>query len=138
MQKAKTHSLLHGLCAHSFRCKGRDILHCCIAGVFPATAHPIHWVIMTCLPPNAMSRQHCENMTSNGKQFTVNREMATAVACAEHAVEDGLMLSLESQPVFSKFAFFIKRLSAQWMKFCFPHVRGTVNFVSRESFSFHI
>ena len=35
-------------------------------------------------------------MTSNGKQFTVTHEMLTAVA--ERAVEDGLMLSQESEP----------------------------------------
>ena len=48
-----------------------------------------------------------KTMTSNGKQFTVNHEMLTAVACAEHAVEGGLMLTLESQPVFQNLLLFL-------------------------------
>ena len=36
--------------------------------------------ILNCFPPNAMSGQHRENYDVNRKQFTVTREMLTAVA----------------------------------------------------------
>ena len=44
-----------------------------------------------------------KTMTSNGKQFTVNCEMLTTVAC-DQSVQ--LMLSLESQRVFQNSLFF--------------------------------
>ena len=48
-----------------------------------------------------------KTMTSNGKQFTVTREMLTAVApWSERAVEDDLMSSQEPQRVFQNLVLF--------------------------------
>ena len=65
-----------------------------------------------------MSGQHC--VTSNGKRFTVNREMLTAVARDRRWPDVVAGISAR----FSKFAFAL---------FCYITNHLTVNFVSLES-----
>ena len=53
---------------------------------------------------NAMRGNTAKTMTSNEKQFTITREILTAVA--RDSVRGGLMLSLESQRVFQNLLLF--------------------------------
>ena len=79
-------------------------------------------------------------MTSNGKQLTVTHEILTAVA----VIRGGLLLSLESQRVFSKFAFvlfcYIKNhLMAGPLgngEFCFPRISMFPGRKSKETLRF--
>ena len=59
-----------------------------------------------CFPPNVMNEvmSIATSMTSNGKKFTVTREMLTAVAHDQS--RGGLMSSLESQHVFQNLLLF--------------------------------
>ena len=75
---------------------------------------PIHWLVHGHMTSNneTVSRQmpcvgnNAKTMTSNGKQFTVTREMLTAVARDRRWPE--MMLSLESQRVFQNLLLFCR------------------------------
>ena len=82
-------------------------LICYIAGVFSRYSALIHWLVhghMTC-NNETVSRQIAsasniaKTMTSKGKQFTVTREMLTAVA------RDQRWPDVESQRIFFKICF---------------------------------
>ena len=75
-----------------------------VIGRFFRYSAPIHWLVHGHITSNSetVSRQMsntAKTMTSKGKQFTVTREMLTAVARDQR----WLMLSLESQCIFQTF-----------------------------------
>ena len=74
-------------------------------------------------------------MTSNGKQFTVTREMLTAVA---HVIRGGVMLSLESQRDFQILLLFCFAISDPLGNsgFCFPRISMFPSTSSRETLRF--
>ena len=108
---------------------------CYIAGVYPTTA-PLHWLVhghMTC-DDETVSRQTpwagniAKTMTSNGKQFTVTREMLTAVARDQSVQLKVAWCCRKILTAFSKFAFVLLCFITNHLmtghlgnsEFCFP------------------